>query len=78
MLMAANQDIQSEAHAEVMKVLGDRFPTLKDRFSMPFVESMIFELLRLMSHVPVSTPHATSRDTTLLGYEIPKGIQVYT
>ena len=75
-LMAANPDIQEEAHENVIKAIGDRTPSLNDRFAIPYIESMILEFVRLMSHVPVSVPHKTLQDVTLQGYEIPKGTQV--
>ena len=37
----------------------------------------IYELLRYISHVPTLIPHATMKDTTLGGYTLPKGTQVY-
>ena len=75
--MATNPKIQDEAYDHVVKVLGQRAPSLKDRFTIPYVESMMLELVRLMSHLPVSVPHQTRNDTSLHGYEIPKGTQVH-
>ena len=37
----------------------------------------VYELLRYISHTPVLVPHATMKDTSLGGYPIPKGTQVY-
>ena len=37
----------------------------------------VYELLRYISHAPVLVPHATMKDTSLGGYPIPKGTQVY-
>ena len=75
-VLATHPAIQEEAHEHVVDVIGVRKPSLKDRFTIPYVESMILEILRLMSHVPVAIPHMTRTDTTLQGYEIPKGTQV--
>ena len=37
----------------------------------------VYELLRYISHAPVLVPHATMKDTSLGGYPMPKGTQVY-
>ena len=38
----------------------------------------IYELLRYISHVPTLIPHATMDNTTLGGYTLPEGTQVYS
>lgn len=47
------------------------------RSQLALIESMIFEMLRLMSHAPIAVPHKTMDDTELLGHRIPKGTQVH-
>ena len=75
-VMASNPSIQDEAHNQIIDVIGYRKATIKDRFAIPYVEAMILEILRLMSHVPLGIPHKTRTDVTLHGYEIPKGTTV--
>ena len=73
----ANQpDIQTKAQQEIHDVIGDRHVCLQDRAKMPYMDAMLLELLRLISHVPLSVPHETTRDTTIQGHKIPKGVTV--
>ncbi len=57
---------------------GERQPVLKDRSKLPYIDAVLMETLRYMSHVPLSVPHNTTKDTTLGGYQIPKNTQVGT
>lgn len=75
-LFAKDPKFQAEAHAKVTEALGNRTPTVLDRFQIPYIESVLLEVLRYMSHVPVSLPHYTMTDTTLQGHHIPKGTMV--
>ena len=68
--------IQEMAQQEIDQVIGERLPRLSDRIRCPFIESMTLEILRYISHVPTSIPHAAVVDTTLQGYHIPKGTEV--
>ncbi|GLV43688.1 Cytochrome P450 304a1 [Carabus blaptoides fortunei] len=64
---------------EIDEVVGrGRLPTLDDRQYMPYTESVIREVLRKETLVPLGIPHRVAEDTTLRGYSIPKNTLVYT
>ncbi|XP_033120315.1 cytochrome P450 1A1-like [Anneissia japonica] len=76
-LMVNYPDVQAAVHDELLRVVGHKTPTLKDKPSLPFTEACILETLRFITVVPFSIPHSTTRDTTLNGYFIPKGTTVF-
>ena len=54
LFMVQNPDVQKKAQEEIQKVIGpDRLPTYEDRANLPYVESIMVEVLRLRP--PVST-----------------------
>ena len=53
-----------------------RLPSTKDRFQLPYTEATIMEIQRISAIVPFSVPRATSVDTKLQGYDIPKGTMI--
>ncbi|XP_064082744.1 cytochrome P450 18a1-like [Macrobrachium nipponense] len=69
--------VASKVQAELDSIVGrSRMPTLDDQQHMPYTEATICEVLRRSSIVPLGTSHATSRETTLGEYTIPKGATV--
>ncbi|KAG0704306.1 cytochrome P450 [Suillus ampliporus] len=75
--MVLYPDVQRRAQAEVDSVIGtDRLPTLEDRASLPYVESVLRETFRWHTVAPIGIPHATSSDDIYDGYFIPKGATV--
>ena len=74
--LATHQSVQTMAQEEISNVIGDRPVCLKDRANMPYVDAMLLELLRLISHVPLCLPHQTLKNTTLQGHRLPKGTTV--
>jgi len=63
-----------KVQAEIDLVVGrSRLPTTEDRKSMPYTEAVICEVLRYSSIVVGAILHSTSEDTTLRGFELPKG-----
>ncbi|CAE6430847.1 unnamed protein product [Rhizoctonia solani] len=72
--MAMHPEIQAKARAEVDSVLrGSRLPDMDDRESMPYVQSIVKEVLRWRSVTPLGVPHACIEEDIYRGYRIPKG-----
>ncbi|KAF9067312.1 cytochrome P450 1 [Rhodocollybia butyracea] len=82
--MIQNPDVQSKAQAEIDHVIGrDRLPTLEDRRSLPYVESVYREVMRMHPPLPLSSRyfltfcighfHVSIEDDFYRGYHIPKG-----
>ncbi|XP_068135671.1 cytochrome P450 1B1-like [Hyperolius riggenbachi] len=71
-------EVQKKMQCEVDKNIGrDRLPCIDDQASLPFVMAFLYELMRFSSFVPVTIPHATTKDTYLMGYNIPKDTVVF-
>ncbi|KAI8513696.1 hypothetical protein Bbelb_080200 [Branchiostoma belcheri] len=59
-------------HQEIDSVLGQSPPSYAQRNLLPYTAATIAEVQRIKPIVPLSVPHAASRDTTLNGYNIPQ------
>ncbi|XP_078617917.1 steroid 17-alpha-hydroxylase/17,20 lyase-like [Branchiostoma floridae x Branchiostoma japonicum] len=76
--LAVHPEIQEKVAAELDSVVGrDRLPELSDREATPYTEATMHEVMRMGSVTPTSLPHATTVDTTLRGYHIPKGTWIF-
>ncbi|KAF7972021.1 hypothetical protein HWV62_19231 [Athelia sp. TMB] len=63
---------KARAYAEIHSVVGtDRLPTLADKAQLPYLETVIKELLRFAPPVPLN-PHGTSAEDEYSGWTIPK------
>ena len=51
-------------------------PDYTQRDELPLLQASVQELLRLISHVPLSLPHYTTEDTQLQNYTVPQNTQV--
>ncbi|XP_047470769.1 cytochrome P450 18a1-like [Penaeus chinensis] len=72
-----NPEVMRKVQDELDAVVGrSRMPSLEDQDHLPYTEATICEILRRSSIVPLGTSHATSRDTVLEGYTIPKGATI--
>ncbi|XP_022082205.1 cytochrome P450 2J6-like [Acanthaster planci] len=75
--MMAYPEVQARVQKELDDVTGrNRFPRMSDKPDLPYTEAVICEIQRISTIVPLSVPHFCSEDTTLLGYDIPKGTVV--
>lgn len=72
--MAKYPDIQKKVQQELNQIQGTI--TLADRQSTPYTEATLLEVQRLSQILPLSLIHAATKDTTLGGYNIPRGTQI--
>jgi cytochrome P450 len=71
-------EVQEKMRAELDCQVGEhRLATLSDRAHTPYVQAVLLELLRFISHVPLAVPHYTTRDTSVMGMDVPKHMTVY-
>ncbi|XP_065574487.1 methyl farnesoate epoxidase-like [Artemia franciscana] len=76
--MIRNPGVQQKVQEEIDKVVGkDRLPSLNDRPSMPYTEAVIMEVMRMSNIAMQTVPRRAMRDTTLMGYYIPKDTFVH-
>ncbi|XP_071478388.1 steroid 17-alpha-hydroxylase/17,20 lyase-like [Diadema antillarum] len=76
-LLTELPDIQRKVQEEIDAVIGrKRVPTIEDRGTLPYTEATLYEIMRYSSIAPIAVPHATTKDTELHGYIIPKGAVV--
>ena len=76
-LMATHQQVQDRMASEILEVLGrDRHVSLADRVRMPYTQSVIQELHRIVAVTPFGLVHAVSRDVQLDQWLLPRGTHV--
>ncbi|KAM9445558.1 cytochrome P450 17A2 [Clarias gariepinus] len=70
-------EVQERLHAELDECVGrERHPSLSDRTSLPFLESVLCEVMRIRPASPILIPHVAMQDTSLGGHDVPKGARV--
>uniref|UniRef100_A0A1I7V2B6 DUF19 domain-containing protein n=1 Tax=Caenorhabditis tropicalis TaxID=1561998 RepID=A0A1I7V2B6_9PELO len=69
-------DKQKKMQKELTDVVGDRLVTMKDKLNLPYTNAFINEAQRCCNLLSMNLPHATTREVTLAGCTIPKGITV--
>ncbi|KAG2147844.1 cytochrome P450 [Suillus bovinus] len=75
--MVLYPDVQARARAEIDQAVGhDRMPCLDDRASLPYLDAILYEVLRWYPPVPLGISHATLDDDVYDGHFIPKGATV--
>ncbi|KAL7397191.1 hypothetical protein ABVT39_018108 [Epinephelus coioides] len=73
--MTKYPEIQAKVQAEIDRVIGQsRQVSMEDRANLPYTVAVLHEVQRMGNIVPLSVPHATTRDIQLGGYTIPKGL----
>lgn len=70
--------MQTRLQQEVDKVVDrTRLPTIEDQQYLPYIMAFIYEVMRFTSFVPLTIPHSTTTDTTIMGYTIPKDTVIF-
>ncbi|XP_046563706.1 cytochrome P450 2J4-like [Haliotis rubra] len=76
--MALHPDIQKKVQKEVDSVIDpDLNVHVSDRDKLPYTDAVVHEVMRMRTVVPVGVPHSTLCDTTVGGYDVPKGTMVF-
>ncbi|CAI9729739.1 cytochrome P450 2B4-like [Octopus vulgaris] len=71
--MAKYPDIQDKCRAEIEKITDLNRPvTMEDKRNMTYVAATLLEVQRIAPVAPLTAPHASTVDTKLGGYDIPK------
>jgi len=76
--MTLYPEAQLKAQKELDRVLGSqgRLPQFSDRNQLPYIDHIVWEVMRWNPVVPLGLPHATTEDDIYEGYWIPKGTTV--
>lgn len=70
--------MQVRLQQEVDKVVDrSRLPSIEDQLELPYVMAFIYEVMRFTSFVPLTIPHSTTTDTSIMGYTIPKNTVIF-
>lgn len=70
--------MQVRLQQELGKVVDrSRLPSIEDQLQLPYIMAFIYEVMRFTSLVPLTIPHCTTRDTSIMGYAIPKDTVVF-
>ncbi|XP_025099209.1 cytochrome P450 2D3-like [Pomacea canaliculata] len=76
-LMASFPEVQRKAQEEIDDVTGDRMPQLADYGKLPYTEAVMYEIMRVGTVIPFGLPHETICDTTVGGFDVPKGTMIF-
>ncbi|XP_035272687.1 cytochrome P450 2F2-like isoform X2 [Anguilla anguilla] len=72
--LMTHPDVQERCQKEIDEVLGEKEQaSYEDRHKMPYTQAMTHEAQRVADTVPLSVFHTTTKDTRLMGYDLPKG-----
>lgn len=70
--------MQERLQQEVDKVVDrKRLPSIEDMPRLPYVMAFIYEMMRFTSFIPLTIPHSTITDTSVMGYAIPKNTVIF-
>ncbi|XP_002736510.1 steroid 17-alpha-hydroxylase/17,20 lyase-like [Saccoglossus kowalevskii] len=72
-------DVQVKVAREIDDVVGqERLPLISDRPHMPYCDAVIHEIMRIRAVEPLAVPHKAMVDSSIDGYNIPKGTWLMT
>ncbi|XP_069316150.1 cytochrome P450 2C18-like isoform X2 [Eulemur rufifrons] len=79
LLLLKHPEVTAKVQAEIDRVIGrHRSPCMQDRSHMPYMDAVVHEIQRYIDLVPISLPHAVTRDIKFRNYLIPKGTTILT
>ncbi|KAI1322617.1 cytochrome P450 [Xylariaceae sp. FL0255] len=65
-------EVQRRAREEIDRVCGEKLPTVKDAYLLPYVRACVKETLRWMPTALLGIPHSVTQNDEYMGYRIPK------
>lgn len=78
LILVKYPEMQVRLQQEVDKVVDrSRIPCIEDQPRLPYIMAFIYEVMRFTSFVPLTIPHSTTTDTTIMGYSVPKDTVVF-
>ncbi|XP_028279473.1 cytochrome P450 1B1 isoform X2 [Parambassis ranga] len=78
LLLVKYPDMQVRLQQEVDRVVDrSRVPSIEDQPQLPYVMAFIYEVMRFTSFVPLTIPHSTTTDTSIMGYTLPKNTVIF-
>ncbi|XP_044071166.1 cytochrome P450 1B1 [Siniperca chuatsi] len=78
LILVKYPEIQVRLQQEVDKVVDrTQLPSIEDQLKLPYVMAFIYEVMRFTSFVPLTIPHSTTTDTSIMGYTIPKNTVIF-
>ncbi|XP_009999090.1 PREDICTED: cytochrome P450 2C20-like isoform X2 [Chaetura pelagica] len=78
LLLLKYPKIQEKVQEEIDRVVGrSRKPCVADRTQMPYTDAVVHEIQRFISLIPLSVPHAVTKDIYFREYVIPKGTTIF-
>ncbi|KAB5588194.1 hypothetical protein CTheo_8365 [Ceratobasidium theobromae] len=76
-MMCLYPEVARRAQEEIDAVVGrDRIPNFTDRESLPYVEAILQEVMRMSPPAPLGLPHTVTEDIEFKGYCIPAGTTI--
>nr|AIA58518.1 cytochrome P450 1B1 [Oryzias javanicus] len=71
-------EMQRRLQKEVDRVVGhERLPSIEDQPQLPYLMAFLYEVMRFTSFVPLTIPHCTVTDTSVMSYTIPKNTVIF-
>ncbi|XP_014847802.1 PREDICTED: cytochrome P450 1B1 [Poecilia mexicana] len=78
LILVKYPEIQTRLQLEVDRVVDrSRLPSIEDQAELPYVMAFLYEVMRFTSFVPLTIPHSTVTDTSIMGYAIPKNTVIF-
>ncbi|CUA68275.1 O-methylsterigmatocystin oxidoreductase [Rhizoctonia solani] len=78
MMIALYPDLAQRAQSEIDSVVGrNRIPDFTDRESLPYVEALLQEVMRISPPASLGLPHTATEDIEFQGYRIPKNTTIH-
>lgn len=69
-------DVQKRCRDQILEVIGDRIPVVKDTDNLPYVMATLYEVQRIATIAPMGVAHSTIEDIHIDGNIIPKGTDI--